>query len=88
MDQSNFPGVAGVAGAADVAVVAGVTAVPPEGAGSAAKTWNAKPRAPAPRLNFKNERFAAENVFDPAFDVREAGKSGNFMQDSPSWFCG
>ena len=74
-DQSNW------AAAFGAAVAAGVPAALPAGAGSAARTWNVRLSAPAPRHNFNSDPGVhAEGVFWPGALMAWAGRGlGRFM---------
>ena len=84
-DQSNRVAAAGAAGVPAAAGAAGAPGAPPEGAGSAAKTWNASPNVPAPRHHFNSgPGVRAGNVLGPAtFITGEVRGRGMFMVEVP-----
>jgi hypothetical protein len=61
----------------------GSPALLPLGAGSAARTWNARPRVPAPRQSFSKDRYLTEKGFEAIWQAGELGKLGSDISKIP-----
>ena len=90
LDQSNFPGSAvpePVGNTLGATVVlperGGSPALLPSGAGSAARTWNARLKVPAPRQSFSKDRYLTEKGFEASWQAGELGKLGSVISKIP-----